>query len=234
MVTKPRKRAPDATLAVAYIRVSTSEQCLGLEAQRATLERFAAAQGLTIAAWHVDQGVGGATPVDERPGLLAAIRELVDRQAGVLLSAKRDRIARDVIVAATAERLVASQGARIVTADGVSADATPEAQLMRTLIDAMAAYERALIRSRTKAALAAKRAKGESIGTAPYGWSAVDGKLVPEAAEQAAIEQIRTLTAEGRSQASIAAAMELAGMPARGARWHVTTVARIQRAMRSA
>ena len=42
------------------------------------------------------------------------------------MAAKRDRIARDVVVAATIERLVADAGARVVTADGVSAEQTPE------------------------------------------------------------------------------------------------------------
>jgi len=54
---------------------------------------------------------------------------------------------------------------------GVGNGNGPEAQLMRTMIDAFAAYERALIRARTKAALAAKAARGERTSLhAPYGW----------------------------------------------------------------
>lgn len=233
-MVKRQTRLANATLAVGYIRVSTSEQSLGLEAQRAACERFAAAQGLEIAAWHVDQGVSGATPVDERPGLLAAIRDLGERQAGVLLAAKRDRIARDVVIAATAERLAASLGAKIVTADGVTADSTPEAVLMRTLIDAMAAYERALIRSRTKAALAAKRAKGETTGTAPYGWRDVAGKLVKVPEEQAVIAMVHELTAKRESARAIILALEARGIPPRGERWHITTIQRIRHMPRAA
>jgi DNA invertase Pin-like site-specific DNA recombinase len=43
------------------------------------------------------------------------------------------------------------------------------------IMDAAAAYERALIRARTKAALAAKRARGERSGEVPYGFRAVEG-----------------------------------------------------------
>jgi DNA invertase Pin-like site-specific DNA recombinase len=74
----------------------------------------------------------------------------------VLVAAKRDRLARDVVVAATIERLVQDAGARIVTADGVSAEATAEGQLMRTLLDAFAQYERARVPARTSRVMSSR------------------------------------------------------------------------------
>jgi hypothetical protein len=49
-----------------------------------------------------------------------ALGELRALGAGVLVVAKRDRLARDVYVAATIERAVASGGARVVSADGTA------------------------------------------------------------------------------------------------------------------
>lgn len=79
----------------------------------------------------------------------------------MLVAAKRDRLARDVLTAALVERLCELKGGRIQTADGTGNVDGPEAALIRTLLDAFAAYERALIRARTKAALAVTTAEDE-------------------------------------------------------------------------
>jgi DNA invertase Pin-like site-specific DNA recombinase len=219
----------DPRTAVAYVRVSTDEQHLGPEAQRAAIEAWATRESVHVLAWHVDHGVSGAAPLDKRPGLLAALETLRERRAGVLLAAKRDRVARDVVAAATIERMAAKVGAKVVTADGVSTADTPEGMLMRTLIDAFAQYERALIATRTAAALAAKRRKGERVGQVPYGCRlAADGlALEPEPVEQRVIDRVRTMRDEGETIDGIAAQLNAEGVPARGRRWHATTVRRI-------
>src|SRR5437773_650500 len=191
--------AMDPTVAVAYLRVSTEDQNLGPEAQRATITAWAARQGVRVAAWFTDQGVSGGKPVEDRPALLAALEAVRTHGAGLLVAGKRDRIARDVFVAATVERLAQDAGARVVTADGVSADDTPEGMLMRTLMDAFS-YERALIRSRTRAALAVKRARGERLGgDVPIGYRAEGGRLVADVQEQAVLGRVRDMRGRGLS-----------------------------------
>lgn len=163
-------------------------------------------------------------------GLLSAIDALNEHRAGTLLVSKRDRIARDVIISGMLERLVERQGAKVASADGVGNGSGPEAQLMRTMIDAFAAYERALIRARTKAALAAKAARGERTSLhAPYGWSVgEDGiRLVKLPEEQRILARILRLREQGLSIRAIADTLNEKGLPARGKRWHPTTVARI-------
>jgi DNA invertase Pin-like site-specific DNA recombinase len=50
---------------------------------------------------------------------------------------------------------------------------------MRDVGLAAARFERAMIAARTKAALAVKKARGESTGTPPYGWRVgEDGKML--------------------------------------------------------
>ncbi len=212
-----RRPASDSRVAVAYLRVSTEAQELGPEAQRAAIERWAAAQGVTVAAWFEDHGVSGATTLDERPGLLGALAALRDRRAGVLVAAKRDRIARDVVIAAMVERAAKAAGATLRTADGASDAAGPEGALMSGIVDVFAQYERALIRSRTKAALAAKSAKGERVGTVPFGFAlAEDGRsLVASEAEQAIVAEARALRAAGLTVRSIAAALDAKGLRSR-------------------
>jgi DNA invertase Pin-like site-specific DNA recombinase len=215
--------------AVAYLRVSTDDQTLGPEAQRSAIEAWAAREGVQVAAWHVDAGVSGAAPIDRRPALLAALDDL--GSGSMLVVAKRDRLARDVVIAATIERAAERVGATVVSADGVGVGDGPEAELLRRIVDAVAAYERGLIRGRTKAALAAKRAKGERTGSVPYGKQlSGDGiRLVDSLDEQAVIHRIDNLAARGMSHRAIAKRLNTDGVPARGSRWHATTVGRLLR-----
>ena len=69
-------------------------------------------------------------------------------------------------------RLVERKGGRIHSTSGEGSDDDgPTSMLMRHIIDAFAEYERALIRSRTKAALAVKKARGERVGGIPFGYA---------------------------------------------------------------
>jgi DNA invertase Pin-like site-specific DNA recombinase len=217
----------DPTRAVAYLRVSTEEQTLGPDAQRAAIERWADAHGVTIVATHADLGISGGATIDDRPELLGAIDDVGNHGAGLLIVAKRDRLARDTVIAAMVERLVERAGAKIVSADGAGNGEGPEALLMRRMIDAFAEYERALIRSRTRAALAAKRAQGFRLGQAPYGFRlASDGRtLMPEEREQKVIARARELRGAGMKLESIAEQLSAEGAPCRrGKRWHVSGV----------
>lgn len=225
-----RARLGSSNVAVAYLRVSTDRQELGPEAQRAAIEAWAAREGLSVAAWHVDAGVSGATAIESRPALCAALAALREHGAGVLVVAKRDRVARDVVVAATVERAAAHAGARLVSADGTANGDSPADAFMRTVIDGAAAYERGLIRARTKAALAAKSAKGERVGELPYGFRlAPDGVCLEEdPAEQGVLVAVRELRLAGLSQRAIAGELAVRGLVSRTGRpFGQTQVARM-------
>ena len=58
-VMTKRIRSGSSLVAVGYVRVSTDDQNLGPQAQRAAIESWAAREGVQVAAWHVDQGVSG-------------------------------------------------------------------------------------------------------------------------------------------------------------------------------
>jgi DNA invertase Pin-like site-specific DNA recombinase len=167
---------------VAYVRVSTDQQAesgLGLEAQEAAVRATASRLRLDVGRVFVDGGTSARLGM-ERPVLLEAVAAL--RRGDVLLVAKPDRLGRDVIRVALIERLVAKRGARIVSAagEGTGSGDDPSALLMRCLIDSFAEYEAALIATRTRSALAAKRRRGERISRfAPYGFRfAGDGRTV--------------------------------------------------------
>jgi DNA invertase Pin-like site-specific DNA recombinase len=209
-----RKRiVGDPKIAVAYLRVSTESQDLGPDAQRNAIERWAAARGVQIAAWFEDHGVSGGTAIERRPGLLAALAALQTHRAGVLVASKRDRIARDTVITAMVEQAARRAGAVLSTADGSSDGAGPEGALMRGIVDVFAAYERGVIKARTKAALAVKRSRGERIGQVGYGWRLADDgvHLVEDHAEQAIIKAIRDMRSGGLSLRGVVAECSAAG-----------------------
>jgi DNA invertase Pin-like site-specific DNA recombinase len=91
---------------------------------------------------------------------------------------------------------------------------------MRGVIDSASRYERALIRARTKAALAAKSAKGERAGELAYGFRlAADGVHVePDHAERAVLAVVAELRAAGLSQRAIVGALATRGLVSRAGR----------------
>src|SRR4051812_49109653 len=84
---------------VAYFRVSTQRQQrsgLGIEAQRATVARFAETEGLSIISEYVEAETGkGANALDRRPQLAAALAAAKSAKCSVVV-AKLDRLSRDV------------------------------------------------------------------------------------------------------------------------------------------
>ena len=92
--------------AVAYCRVSTDEQAesrAGLEAQLHAVTQHCQKNGWQLVGTFTDAGVSGAAQLDKRPGLLDAVNAVT--RGGVLLVAKRDRLARDVVACAVVERM---------------------------------------------------------------------------------------------------------------------------------
>lgn len=196
-----RRTTGDPQRAVAYIRVSKEEQHIGPQAQRDAIEAWAAREGVDVVGWHLDQGFTGKLPPGKRPALADALAALHEHQAGVLVVAKRDRLARDVLVAGFIELKVTQADARIVSVAGEgTGDDSPTEKLMRQIIDAFAEYERGVIAARTRAALQSKKARGERVGTVPFGFAPTDdGKLCLNDYERRLMARVRQLREEGES-----------------------------------
>jgi DNA invertase Pin-like site-specific DNA recombinase len=231
MNTTRRSRTGNPRIAVSYVRVSTDEQKLGPEAQRAAIAAWAKHEGVEVVATFSDEGVSGGSDIGDRPGLVAALAELRASRAGVLIVAKRDRLARDTFIAQTIERAAKACGAKVATADGVANGNGGADEFMRNMLDAVAQYERSMIRARTVAALKAKRARGERAGNVPYGYTlAADGiHLEENHAEQGVLAVVRELRASGLSLRAIVAQLAQRGIASRaGKPLGLTQVARME------
>ena len=130
---KQRKRRPgNAKKAVAYLRVSTTEECL--DAQRDAIEAWAKREKVRVVAWCEDHGVSGAAPLDERGGLMEAMDAIEAHRAGLFVVAKHDRLARSTMVAGLIREDAEKLGATYVSACGSGNGDDPEAMLMRGLL----------------------------------------------------------------------------------------------------
>lgn len=143
-----------ATIFHSYLRVSTDRQGasgLGIEAQREAVERYVASVGGTLLSENVEVETGRSAT---RPILLQSIA-LCRKHRAVLLIARLDRLARSVSFIAS----LIDSGVEFVAADNPAAN-----KLVVHMMAAFAEFERDQIAARTKAALAAAKARGVVLG----------------------------------------------------------------------
>ncbi len=198
-----------------YRRVSTSRQDLGLDAQQAAINRWLVMQPPdAILAEHVDDGVSGSVPLADRDGAGAMLAALVD--GDTVVAAKLDRLFRSVADAANTIADWDRRGVKLVALAEAFDMSNPYGRAMAQMASVFAELERAMIRERTKAALAAKRARGEVLGSeAPYGWALVNGGLVTNMDEQQVLAIIKQCRDAGMQTPMIATKLNKMGVKPR-------------------
>jgi DNA invertase Pin-like site-specific DNA recombinase len=113
---------------------------------------------------------------DDRPGLAACLKAL--RKGDTLVVWKLDRLGRDLrhLVNTVHDLTGRGVGLRVLTGHGATIDTTtPSGKLVFGFFAALAEFERELIVERTRAGMAAARARGRSGGQAVQG----DGGQAP-------------------------------------------------------
>lgn len=158
--------APAGT-AVAYLRVSTAEQAnsgAGIGAQRAAIEAAAKREGWTITEWYSDEGISGGKGPAERPGLAAALAAITEGEAGRMVVHKVDRLSRRFSDAVNLMEAAISEGWPVYVANVNAGTDTQHGRFLLRLFANLAEDERDTIRSRTREALAVKKAQGVRLG----------------------------------------------------------------------
>lgn len=216
---------------VIYLRVSTDQQTesgLGLEAQRNLCLKFVAENGNHQFLEFVDEGYSGALSIEKRPNLLRAIDSLCE--GDLIIVAKRDRLGRDIIVNAMIESAITRKKAKLFSASGdFKCDDEPTSILMRRMMDAFSEYERLIIGERTRAALQAKKNRGERVGYIPYGFRLhEDGiHLKIDEKEQFNLNLMRQLAIDGLSLRQIAQHLNNCKIHNRNGPWNHVSICRI-------
>jgi DNA invertase Pin-like site-specific DNA recombinase len=220
---------------VSYLRVSTDKQGrsgLGVEAQRAAVDNYLNGGRWTLVAEYVETESGRRS---DRPQLTKALAH-AKAMGATLVFAKLDRLTRNVDLL----RSLVASNVDLVFCDLPHVPPGAMGRFLLTQMASVAELEAGLISERTKAALAAAKARGVKLGN-PNGARALKGKQVgnkqavavvkANAANRAAnlksivddlrsqgIKSIRTITAELNARGILT--------PRAGA-WHLTSVARL-------
>lgn len=208
---------------VAYYRVSTAKQGasgLGLEAQRESVRRYLNGGDWQLVGEFIEVE-SGSKAGKKRPQLAAAL-DLCRREKATLVIAKIDRLSRDAAFLLT------------IKAGNVEVRAVemPEAGTLEWGIRAVfAQHEREEISRRTKAALAAAKARGVKLGVAGPRNLKRNLEERKAAADQFAGKLrgvLLGLKARGLTQRAIVAELNTLGIaPPRGGQWHLTTLQRV-------
>jgi len=170
---------------IGYARVSTSEQNLDLQ--------LTALQAADCTEFYTDHGISGAD--FDRPGLSEALRTL--SPGDMLVVWRLDRLGRSLV---DLIRLITELGDRGIEFRSLSEaidTSSSGGRLLFHLLAAMAEFERSLISERTKAGMAAARARGARVGRKPATTAA------QRAAARIAIEEQQTPVAEVAAQYGI-------------------------------
>jgi DNA invertase Pin-like site-specific DNA recombinase len=220
---------------VSYLRVSTDKQGrsgLGLEAQRQAVASYLNGGKWTLAAEYVETESGKRA---DRPKLAAALAHAKAIGATVVF-AKLDRLTRNVDLL----RALVTSEVDLVFCDLPHVPPGAMGRFLLTQMASVAELEAGLISERTKAALAAAKARGVKLGN-PNGARALRGKHAGNAQAVATIKakaqehasNLEAVVQDMRSKgiASVRAIADQLNadeiLTPRGGRWHPTSVARL-------
>lgn len=218
---------------VSYVRVSTQRQGasgLGLDAQRKAVADFLGSQAGDLVDEFTEVESGKR---NDRPQLAAAL-VACRRHKATLLIAKLDRLARNVAFVAN----LMESGVEFVAVDMPMAN-----RLTVHILAAVAEHEREAISARTKAALAAAKARGRRLGWSIEGRrgeqaqasrrGADSGRFRADAFAANVVPIVESIRTSGISTlAGIADALNARGIKtARGGRWHPMTVRNVMQRM---
>jgi DNA invertase Pin-like site-specific DNA recombinase len=220
--------------AVAYLRVSTTEQAnegCSLAAQLERVRAYCVMAGLELVTVYREEGVSGSKPLDTRPQGRQLAEALRNSQATHVVAMKLDRLFRDAVDCLTATREWDRAGTTLHLVDmGGTCLNTGSAmgRMFLTMAAGFAELERNLISERTTTAMTHLKAEGRHVGSPAMGFEMVAGQLVANEVEKLAVQRALELRESSLTLREIAAQLEAEGHPTkRGGKWGPSVVREI-------
>ena len=212
--------------AIGYVRVSTEQQAsegVSLEAQRAKIEHWCKANDYELVNVYVDAGISGKS-MDKRPGLLDALKSL--KKGMALVSYSLSRLARSTKDALSIGESVAKKKADMVSLTEQIDTTTAAGKMMFQMLSVLAEFERNLVAERTTNALQHKKRTGQKYtNQTPYGFEAIEGRLVQVQQEAEIVAEIQASRTGGNTLQFIADDLNGRGIPTKtGKTWAPATI----------
>ena len=212
--------------AIGYIRVSTEKQVnegMSLETQKERIESWCETNGYELVQVFMDAGISGKS-MNKRPGVQQAVSAI--KKGVALVSYSMSRLARSTVDAIKISEVIAKKkGDLVLIADNIDTT-TATGRAMFKIMAVMAELERELISERTVAGLQyMKRHNLNYTNQTPYGFEAIEGKLVQVKLEAEVVAEIQASRATGSTLQSIANNLNSRGIPTKtGKQWQPATL----------
>jgi len=201
---------------------------VSLEAQESRIRAYCTLQDLELVEIIVDAGESAKSL--DRPGVKRVLEMAKARQVDAVVIYKLDRLFRNTQDALNTTQDFERRGVALCSISEQLDTSTPMGKFFFTITAAYAEMERAMIAERTRAGLAQVRMNGTQIGDkTPYGYDLIDGKLLPNMAEQAIISEVNEQYAAGIGVRKLARVLNERGIPTKynGREWLPTQVQRL-------
>lgn len=216
---------------VGYVRVSTDKQAdrgVSLQAQAEKIRAMAVVHGAELLEIIVDGGESAKSL--NRPGMARLLAMVDAGEVEAVIIAKLDRLTRCVKDLCTLLERFERRGVALISVAESLDTGSAAGRLVLNIMTAVSQWEREAIGERTRDAMSHKRSQGQRVGNIAYGCRlAHDGvHLEDDPGEQAVLEEIHRLRAEGRTMRGIAATLNHRSYRTRrGTAWRLESVARI-------
>lgn len=194
--------------AALYVRVSTDEQTV--ENQLLVLNEVAQRSGWTVVQTFADEGVSGAKGRAERPGYNALLKAISRREVEIVAAWSVDRLGRSLPDLVAFLNDIQARGCDLYLHQQAIDTSTPSGRMLFQMLGVFAEFERAILKSRIKAAHDRCRANNVRIGRPP---------LPP-----IRLEKVKRALGDGQSIRAIAAATGVS----------TATVQRVKRSIQTA
>jgi len=207
-----------------YGRCSTSHQKMSEELQLDAVQRKFGSMDEVF----FDKSVSGSAPLNRKIELLNCLECL--GKGDTLYIYSLSRLSRETLQALFIEKEISVKGASLVSVqEEEQCGDSPEKVMMRTILSAVAQYEKELIKARIKSSRATMRKKGRYLGgKRQYGWKVIGQGLVAVPHEQAVISKIGGWKDKGMKTQEIADALNKTGIQsATGTGWHYNSVRKL-------
>ena len=175
-----------------YARVSTKEQ--STETQVTQLTAYCQSRGWTDVAIFRDDGISGVR--DNRPELDKLRARMMLGEFSAVAVTKMDRLGRSLGMILRFWDDADAAGVRVIVVDQGIDTSTPAGRLQRSMLAALAEFERELILERTRAGIARARALGKRFGA-------------PRRISESVAREVRERRARGESLRMISQRMNL-------------------------
>lgn len=210
---KARKSLSVQRRTIGYVRASTDDQSITLDAQQARIASYCSAM-----AWEgleVIQDAGESGSSLKRPGMQAVLDAVRRGEIDRIIVTKLDRLTRSVRDLATLFELTEKHGTALVSISDSLDSSSATGRMVANMIATVSQWELEIIRERTAAALSHKRGSRKVYGPVPFGFQRSGDSLVPHPEEQPILREAVRMDKAGKSFREIGRYMTTMGARSR-------------------